>query len=198
MMDQAHLLGGVGAAVERIRSTTRRYQRTWPLENWASPDEEGPMRLAFYLRDCTRPTDHVFVPQFLPMVAAMAQRPFAGGHPALRSGFFSTLADQELTIARFEAQSIPIAIVPGGEAYGPFSSSFPLLIAYFSQRYEYLGDRDMGGGLVVGILSERDAVPTGTYALLDAPCFAQRRAAADAPLGYPILVDREGQLQPHR
>lgn len=192
MMEQAHLLEGVGAAVERVQSTTRRYQRTWPLENWASPDDEGPMRLAFYLRDCTRPTDHVFVPQFLPMVAAMAQRPFAGGHPTLRAGFHSTEEDQKLTITRLEAQSIPIAIVPGGEEYGPFSSSFPLLIAYFSQRYEYLGDRDMGDGLVLGILIERDAVPTGTYPLLDAPCFAQRRAATDTPLGYPILVDREG------
>ena len=47
-----------------------------------------------------------------------------------------------------------------------------MLIAYFGQRYEYLGDRDMGAGLVLGILIERDAVSTGTYALLDAPCFA--------------------------
>ena len=74
----------------------------------------------------------------------------------------------------------------------PSARPYPLLIEYFSQRYEYLGDRDMGDGLVLGILIERDAVPTGTYPLLDAPCFAQRRAATDTPLGYPILVDREG------
>jgi hypothetical protein len=171
LLEETYLLGGVEVAVERVRSTTRRYQRTFPLENWARPDEKGPMRLAFYLRDCTMPTDHVFVPEFLPMVATMAQRPFAGGLPTLRAGFFSTVADQELAIERFEAQSMPIAILPGGEIHGPFSESFPLLMAYFGQRYESLGDRDMGDGLVLEILIERDAKPTGTYTLLDAPCF---------------------------
>lgn len=171
-LEQAYLLEGVEVAVERVRSTTRRYQRTFPLENWSRPNEEGPMRLAFYLRDCTRPTDHVFVPEFLPMVATMAQRPFAGGHPTLRAGFFTTTADQELTIERLEAQSIPIAILPGGELHGPFRASFPLLMAYFDRRYESLGDRDMGDGLVLEILIQRGTTPTGTYTLLEAPCFS--------------------------
>ena len=42
-LEQAYLLEGVEVAVERVRSTTRRYQRTFPLENWSRPNEEGPI-----------------------------------------------------------------------------------------------------------------------------------------------------------
>ena len=45
-------------------------------------------------------------------------------------------------------------------------------MAYFDRRYESLGDRDMGDGLVLEILIQRGTTPTGTYTLLEAPCFS--------------------------
>ena len=52
----------------------------------ASPDEL--LTLSLYLRRCTRPTDRIFVQHYIPQVLALAERGFAGGHAALRPGFF--------------------------------------------------------------------------------------------------------------
>lgn len=171
-MDRAALLDGWPALVERFERVTRNSQGTWPLENWADATDEGVMRLAFYIRDCTRPRDHVFVSQYLPQIAAMAQRPFAGGQADLRDGFFPSEADQRLVIARMSRQSVPIAIVPSEADYDRYrSSSFPLLGRYFDERYRWFGDVSVGDGIVVGILVDRSATPTRRHPLVDAPCF---------------------------
>ena len=55
--------GGFGRADSgrTTRPLMRLAGETWPLERWADPDEPGLMRLSFYIRDCTAPTDRVFV-----------------------------------------------------------------------------------------------------------------------------------------
>lgn len=155
---------------DRFGVVTRRLQ-TWPLEFWSSPDAEGSMRLAFYLRDCTAPTDRVFISQYMPQVAALAQRAFAGGHGDLRPSFFTSPADQRLTLARLERQRVPIAIVPAGGEYEGFRKDFPRIDAYLATRYLSAGDVDLGGRVRVRLLVSRDMVPTGQYRQQGWPCF---------------------------
>ena len=170
-LDLAGMTERPGYPFERFALLTRRLRATWPLENWSSPDLPGSMKLAFYLRDCTEPDDRVFISQYLPQVPALAQRAFAGGHPDLRPGFFSTDADQRLTIARLRTHRVPIAILPTEEEYEGFRKDFPRVDAYFATDYRDAGEIDFEDGARVRVFVRRDLTPVRTYEPLQRPCF---------------------------
>lgn len=157
-------------AYDRLHVITQRLQ-TWPLETWAKPDDDGPMLLAFYLRDCTAPDDRVFISQYLPQVAALSQRAFAGGHGDLRPSFFTTAADQKLTISRLEHQRVPVVVMPGGGEFEGFSKDFPRIDAYLQTRYRAVGDFDIGLDSPIRLFVSRAAKQTGEYAHHQWPCF---------------------------
>jgi hypothetical protein len=172
-MVQAIALRGIGVdvSVSRAREVFARYRSTWPLDAWANADTPGPMQLALYFNQCTRPTDHVFVSQYLPQAIALSQRPFAGGHGDLRPDFFNSTEQQQLTIERMSRQAVPVAVVPPPSEYKGFQESFPLLDRYFGQRFRSAGVRDLGDGLTVELLVDRSRMPSGVFERLDWPCF---------------------------
>jgi hypothetical protein len=171
-LDAATMLDGPWTAVRRAAYMNSVLERSWPVERLATPDEEGPIRLAFYLRACTKPSDRVFMQHYLPQVLALAERAFAGGHADLRPGFFTTEEEQRLTIARLERQSVPVAMLETGASLAAFRESFPLVAAYLDEHFVPAGERDIDGGAVVHLLVSRRMTPTRTYAPLDWPCFA--------------------------
>lgn len=164
-------LESAGAVVGRAQHATKQLRQTWPLDRWSSPTSQGPIRLAFYLEACTRPTDRVFISPYLPAVPALARRPFSGGHPDLRPGFFDTEADEELFLARFETQSVPVLVMPIDDDRAQFDAGFPRVAAYFESRYERAGERDLGDGLRLAFMVDRRRVPSGRYDVLDLPCY---------------------------
>jgi hypothetical protein len=169
--DVSALLKGPGPIVGRLKEMTGRLQGTWPLERWTSRESKGPVRLMFYLSDCTAPTDFVFISQYLPQVPALAQRAFAGGHPDLRPGFFGTRDDQQLLLTRMRRQHVPVLIVPPADAYSQFESEFPLVARYFAESYKPIGDRDLGDGLRVAMWMRKSEHVLSQYEPLDLPCF---------------------------
>ena len=169
-LDLAEMTERPLGAIDRVSVITRR-TTTWPLESWTSPDTSGPIQLAFYLRDCTAPDDRVFIARYMPEVSVLAQRPFAGGHGDLRPSFFTSAADQRLTIARLEHERVPVAIMPGGEDYEGFRKDFPRINAYFALRYRVVGDFKLGARDLVRLLVNRDIPSTGEYRLHRWPCF---------------------------
>jgi hypothetical protein len=159
---------GFGQVLSNAERVTDRLQNTWPL----GMETRGQMGLAKYLHSCIAPTDRVFIaPQWGSPAIALAQRAFAGGHDNLRSGFFATIADQELAISRFERQSVPIVILPPGDELENWGEAFPLIDEYFDREYENLGDREFEGGPLFSLLIHRDARIVRTYELLSLPCF---------------------------
>jgi hypothetical protein len=129
------------------------------------------VKLAFYLRSCTQPTDHVFVQDYLPQVIALAERPFAAGHADLRWGFFDTAEAEQLAIERLRRQSVPIVALAAGQWYEGLRESYPQVAAYLNQGYRLVGDRSLDERFAVTLLVERGRVPVSHYAPLDAPCF---------------------------
>jgi hypothetical protein len=113
----------------------------------------------------------VFVQDYLPQVIALSQRAFAGGHADLRPGFFETPDAQRLTIERLRRQSVPVVALGAGEDYEGFRVSFPMIAAYFDERYVIAGERALDDRFGVTVLVSRAAVPTRHYAPLDLPCF---------------------------
>jgi hypothetical protein len=175
---QLRLLDAPAKSRDVIRDRTYRLMSTWPLEAWSQRLESGPMRIAFYLRDCTLPTQAVFIADYLPHITALAERRFAGGHPDLRPGFFMSRRGQELTIARLEQEQVALVMAPVDEHAQAFRESFPLLDAYFAARYERLLTRVRDRGITVDLLIRKDPtaagwnlMATGWYEPMRWPCF---------------------------
>lgn len=174
------LLDAPSSIGDVVRNQTYKLMVMWPLESWSQRLDSGPMRMAFYLRDCTLPTQSVFVADDLPQLTALADRPFAGGHPHLRPGFFTTRHDQEAIVARLEREQVKLVMAPIPERYQRFRESYPLLDAYLSARYERLLTRVRDPDVYVDLLVRKDPtsagwdiIATGWYEPMRWPCFRQ-------------------------
>ncbi len=155
-------------AVDRAGVMTRRLV-TWPLEQWASPDDAGPVRLMFYVRDCTAETDRVFIAPYLAQVHALAQRPFPAGHADLRPGFFDDLANQRLAVTRLMRQPVPLAILPAGDDYDGVRKEMPRIDAWLRTGFREYGDVDLGDGSRVKLFV-RHGHERGTWRQTGWPC----------------------------
>lgn len=168
-LDQAGMVDRRFRVLERTQLTTSRLV-TWPLEHWTAPDAPGPIRLAFYLRDCTGEDERAFISPYLSLVHALAQRPFPGGHSDLRPGFYNTAADQALALARLERQRIPLAILPA--AYENVQREMPRIHAWLQNGFDEFGDVDLGNGDRVKLFAGKGR-QVGTWRQTGWPCFRQ-------------------------
>ena len=64
-----------------------------------------------YVGRCTAPHQRLFVAGDAPEIYVFARRLFAGGQPALRNGFFSSIDDQQRLVSRLRRQDVPLALV---------------------------------------------------------------------------------------
>jgi hypothetical protein len=168
-LDKSALAERPRNAFERAGYITGVLKAAWPVNPSTRPDEDS-MRLAAYVRECTAPTDRVFMTPYLPQVLALADRAFAGGHADLRSGFFESEAEQRTTIARLQRQSVPLVFFDRGEVDG-FRRSFPLIVAYLEERYVPAGERTLSDRRTMVLLVERDRPISRAYEPLEWPCF---------------------------
>ncbi|MBM3777943.1 MAG: hypothetical protein FJW23_06830 [Acidimicrobiia bacterium] len=160
----------IEGALERFELVSGRLD-TWPLESWSSPDAPGAVRLAYYLRECTEPSDRVFLGLYLPEVPALAQRAFAGGHGDLRPGFFGTEREQRQTVARLDAQRVPLAFLPEGDSYDRFQRGLPRVADHFATRYRDLGEQDAGDGVRFRLFADKARAAPGTFRDTGWPCY---------------------------
>lgn len=165
-LEKASLVHGVDRARQRVSEVVASVRRTWPLRRWAAPNQSPSIALAYYLTDCTAPTDRVFVQPYLPQVVALARRAFAGGHADLRPGFFESESAQRLTVERLRRQRVPVVLLSDGN----FGAKFPLVMRYFDEHFIVAGTRSLGS-LRLRLLVARGLTPRGRFAPLDWPCF---------------------------
>jgi hypothetical protein len=170
-LEKAWLTAGPGKALERADTMWQNIRRAFPLQPALTGDSNSLMTLSLYLRECTRPTDRVFMQHYLPHVVALSERGFAGGHADLRPGFFGSEAMQRLTVMRLSHQSVPVALVGASDTLGGFRDSFPLVVAYFDEHYENAGERVFDERFSIRLLVRRDAQPTREFQPLQWPCF---------------------------
>jgi hypothetical protein len=171
LIENSRLIDEPRAVRDRVSDVTDRLRHTWPLAREFAEQRHAPVKLALYLQECTWSTDRVLVAPLMPQTIGLSGRAFAGGHTDLRAGFFATVEDQMLTIARLRRQSVPVIIgVPSSEQRD-YELNLPLIADYFAREYTNLGDRDLGDGVVVSLLVRKGARIVRTYEPLSFPCF---------------------------
>ena len=124
-----------------------------------------------YLRACTRPHDRVLVLADASEVAVFAGRPFAGGHPTFRAGFYTLPADEALTIARLSRQSVPVVITRDWLDYNEhIDPDFEAVVAWVQERYEYGGHIQALTGDLMGVLVRRELAQSEPFGHTNLPC----------------------------
>jgi hypothetical protein len=139
-----------------------------PIHAWAPVGSTGLKGLIRYVHECTKTTDRLIVTWLAPELFFYSGRPFAGGQKAFHHDHFSSPADQRVTLARLERQSVPIILVDVSR-YKEFEEKFAPVHRYILTRYTLAREFDFGERY--RILIDRRAIPSGTYAPLSLPCF---------------------------
>jgi hypothetical protein len=124
-----------------------------------------------YLRACTGPYDRILVLADAAEVAAFANRAFAGGHPAFRSGFYTLPEDQRLTVERLHRQSVPIVLTRDEADYQQhIEPVFRSVVAWVDERYEYYGQIPALTGPPMRVLVRRDMAGSERLGNTGLPC----------------------------
>lgn len=123
-----------------------------------------------YVERCTAPADRLLVTGQFPEMYVMARRRFAGGHVAFIENYYSSEAEQQLTLKRLRAESVPFVVL-SLEAQENVERSFPMLLMHFEQSYDLLSDLPVPDIKAMRVLVARDRRPTHTDAETGWPCF---------------------------
>jgi hypothetical protein len=165
--DRAGLIDAPARAFDHIFTTADSISRRDGRRTFSSGATQSLLPLIRYVRRCTTASDRLFIAGDMPELYVLTERPFAGGQPALRGGFFETEEDQRRVVARLHAQRVPLVVVlTEGDA-----ASFRIVMADVAERYERVRDFEMRNHSPVQLLRSRSLQPTGVDAALGLPCY---------------------------
>jgi hypothetical protein len=119
---------------------------------------------------CTAPEDRLLVTDLFPEINVMAQRGFAGGHWSYRPEFYTSVADQQQTVARLEKQSVPF-VVSTRRLAQDLTKQMPILFAYIERRFELMAHVPVGESPGVDVLVERGRRAVRVDEATGWPCF---------------------------
>ena len=167
----AALTTGPASIAERFRHVTR--ELTTPqdaLKHLMQGDGAAGTPVA-YVALCTRPSDRLLVFSFAPELFWATQRGFAAGYTTFVPGHHVSDSEQQLGVARWRSQSVPLVIVFERE-YAEMAEAFPLIADELRRRYWLVHRSELGndrGALM--IFAERGRTVESLYEPLGTPCF---------------------------
>ena len=119
-----------------------------------------------YLRECTRPTDHVLVTGDNPLhVSYFSQRPIAGGHINWHRRWLADPVHEQRSLQWLQRQNVPVVVSLGAPVMSDFAP-YPTIAAYLREWYREVQDTE---GRV--LVDTRRPV-TGRFPLTGYPCFS--------------------------
>jgi hypothetical protein len=110
-LDRAVLLTRPARVLEHARSVLAELQMSFHEGHLPSRVTKTLVPFMEYVGRCTTPHQRLFVAGDAPEIYVFSRRLFAGGQPALRNGFFSSIGDQQRLVSRLRTQDVPLALV---------------------------------------------------------------------------------------
>lgn len=120
-----------------------------------------------YVDRCTDPGHRLFVAGEAPEIYVYARRPFAGGQPALRNGYFSTMKDQRRLVLRLRQQQVPLALILTDSD----AESFPLVMQELHMEFLPLTEIRANEHQTVLVRVKRGMDAHAVDAATGLPCF---------------------------
>jgi hypothetical protein len=171
-LDRAGVFSGVERIPERATTLVKEMERPWAGRLVPSAPA-GEMRPFFdYAERCIPPDQRLLVAAFLPEVAVLAQRPFAGGQVWFMAGAMTSAADHALVLSRLASQRVPVAVFrrPG---YDDLARDFPELDAYIKSHFAEVARWSLGDDDAVYLLMDAKQA-TGTDTKTGWLCFRKQ------------------------
>jgi hypothetical protein len=168
-LDRAGVFSGVERIPERVATLVKEMERPWAGRLVPSASA-GEMRPFFdYAERCIQPDQRLLVAAFLPEVAVLAQRPFAGGQLWFMAGAMTSAADHALVMRRLASQRVPVAVFrrPG---YDDLARDFPELDVYIKSHFTEVAHWSLGDDDAVYLMMDMKQ-SRGTDAKTGWPCF---------------------------
>ena len=168
-LDRSNVLAGLDRVPGHFATLLREMERPWAGRLVPSATA-GEMRPFFdYVPRCLPPGERLLVAAWLPEVAVLSERPFAGGQIWFMAGAIRSPADHALALHRLDQQRVPVAVLRR-PSYDDLSREFPELDAYIRSRYSEVARWSLGDDDVVHLLMDMKQ-STGTDAKTGWPCF---------------------------
>jgi hypothetical protein len=168
-LDRANVLAGLDRVPERLVSLVRDMDRPWAGRLVPSA-VAGEMRPFFdYIPRCVPPDQRLLVAAWLPEIAVLSQRAFAGGQIWFMPGALKTPADHTLVMRRLEHQRVPVAVYRR-PSYDELAVEFPELDTYIKEHFTEVAQWSLGGDDEVHLLMAAKRA-TGTDTKTGWPCF---------------------------
>jgi hypothetical protein len=168
----AGLSSGPSAIAQRFGRVTQ--ELTTPTDGWRQlkKTDAAARSLVAYVALCTQPSDRLLVFSFAPELFWQTQRGFAAGYATFVPGAHTSDTAQHAGIARWRAQSVPLAVVFEGQ-YARLAEEFPLIAGELHRRYSpvYADDRPNDDAATITVLAERNRPVVSTYTPLGTPCY---------------------------
>ena len=126
-----------------------------PLVAWEREGTTDVRGLARWLHECTAPGDRLLMFGYHPEVFFYSDRRFAGGMQFFHSGYFSSQAEQELTVTRLGRQRVPFVIVES-EDLPALDNTYAIVGDYVRQNYRQVAASGFGEGRSFVIYQRKD------------------------------------------
>jgi hypothetical protein len=166
-LDRAVLLTRPARVLAHARSVLAELQM--PFHEGHLPSRVTKTLVPFmeYVGRCTAPHQRLFVAGDAPEIYVFARRLFAGGQPALRNGFFSSIDDQQRLVSRLRTQDVPLALVlTEGDA-----RLFSVVMAELDARFQSVREIVVEGQGIVDVRVNRRATSSRLDDATGLPCF---------------------------
>jgi hypothetical protein len=177
-LQRSGMLSGPAVMAARGAEVVKALATSPPIDFAAPPGRMGRAALMRYVHACTRPTDRLLVASQRAVNYRFyfySGRGFAGGHPTFHPRLSPSLEDQQLIVARLQAQSVPLALMDVTQKQS-FESDFGLVHQYLMANYVPVRESSFGDAqpdaTVFRVLVDRRVAPTGVYEPLSLPCFS--------------------------
>jgi len=168
-IDRTTVRAGFDRVPERLVALVRDMDRPW-AGRLVPSTVASEMRPFFdYVPRCVPADGRLLVAAWLPEIAVLSQRAFAGGQIWFMPRALNTPADHALVMQRLRRQRIPV-VVYRRPAYDELAMEFPELDAFIRTRFSEVAQWSLGGGDEVHLLMA-SAQATGTDAKTGWPCF---------------------------
>jgi hypothetical protein len=139
-----------------------------PRAYWSADDVTGTVYVAQYVNRCTAAGDRVIALGYVPEIAALADRRFAGGRLNYVRGLLTDEEHQREILDHWTPELVPIVLVMDKRRVDP---ELRLVERYLHEHYILAGTIPADAELGLQTFVRRDAVPTSTFGKEGLPCF---------------------------
>jgi hypothetical protein len=166
-LDRAGFVSRPDLWPEHMRERVSEFQAPFAERQFPSRVVRALAPFLMYVDRCTRTDQRLFVAGEAPELYVFARRLYAGGQQALRSGFFSSLADQQRLVLRLREQTVPLAFVLTESD----AERFPLVMDELRAYFDPLTEIPVEGQGSVRVRVSRRIQPSGVDKQTGLPCF---------------------------